>query len=105
LTGVLVGAARLGSQRHQHYSELLAYGEGLREDLHDLLRSRVGGYVVVGGLAAEQEVADASSGEVGLVSALAQSADDFGGVLFGVRHSAFSHQRSAISRATPTAVV
>jgi len=75
---------------------LLAYGEGLGEDLHYLLRSCVGGYVVVGGVAAEKEVADTSSGEEGLVAALAQSADDFGGVLFGVRHSAFSHQRSAI---------
>jgi hypothetical protein len=30
--------------------------------LHDLMRRRVGGYVVVGGLAAEEEIADASSG-------------------------------------------
>jgi hypothetical protein len=37
---------------HQHHSELLADCEGLREDLHDLARRRVGGYVVVGGPAA-----------------------------------------------------
>ena len=72
--------------RDQHDSELLAYGEGLREDLHDLARSCVGGYVVVGGLAAEQKIADASAGEVGLVAVLAQGADDFGGVLFGGGH-------------------
>jgi hypothetical protein len=30
--------------------------------LHDLLGSRVGGYVVVGGLAAEKKIADAASG-------------------------------------------
>jgi hypothetical protein len=71
---------------------LLAYGEGLRKDLHDLMRSRIGGYVVVGGLAAEKKVADASTGEVGLVSALAQDADDFRRVLFGIQHSAVSIQ-------------
>ena len=71
---------------HQYDSELLAYGEGLGEDLHDLPRSCVGRNVVVGGLAAEQQVADTSAGEVGLVPAFAQRVDDFGGVLFGVRH-------------------
>jgi len=65
---------------------LLAYGEGLGEDLHNLPWSCVGRNVVVGGLAAEQQVADTSSGEVGLVPAFAQRAHDFGGVLFGVRH-------------------
>ena len=69
----------------QHDSKLLPDGERLRKDLHDLMRSRIGGYVVVGGLAAKQQVADASPGEVGLVSALAQGADDFRRVLFGVR--------------------
>jgi hypothetical protein len=80
---------------------LLSYGERLREDLHDLSRGCVGCYVVIGGLAAEQQVADTSSGEVGLVSAFEQSADDFGGVLFGIQHSAISRQPSA--KATPTA--
>jgi hypothetical protein len=68
----------------------------LWKDLHYLARSCVGCYVVVGGLAAEKEVADTSSGEVGLVAALAQGADDFGGVLFGVRHSVSSIQPSAV---------
>ena len=71
---------------HEHDSELLADGERLREDLHDLLRSRVGRNVIVGGLAAQQQVADASAGEVGLVSAFAKGANDFGGVLFSARH-------------------
>jgi hypothetical protein len=65
---------------------LLAYGVRLRKDLHDLLGRRVGGDVEVGGLAAEKKVADTSTGEVGLVSAFAQAANDFGGVLFCVRH-------------------
>jgi hypothetical protein len=50
------------------------------------LRSCVGRNVVVGGLAAEKKIADTATGEVGSVSALAKGADDFGGVLFGVRH-------------------
>jgi hypothetical protein len=65
---------------------LLAYAECLGEDLHNLPWSCAGRNVVVSGLAAEQQVADASTGEVGLVPACAQGADDFGGVLFGVRH-------------------
>jgi hypothetical protein len=65
---------------------LLAYGVGLGEDLHDLWRRGVGGYVVVGGLAVQKDVADAASGEVRLVAALAKGADDLCGVLSGVRH-------------------
>ena len=65
---------------------MLAYGVGLGEDLHDLLRCCVCGYVVVGGLASEKKIADAASGEVGLVAVLAEGADDFCGVLLGVRH-------------------
>jgi hypothetical protein len=69
---------------------LLAYGEGLREDLHDLARSSGGGHVVVSWLAAEEKIADASAGEVGLVAALAESANDVGGVLLGVPQWAIS---------------
>jgi len=69
--------------------------------LHDLPRSCVGGNVVVGGLAAQQQIADASSGEVSLMAALAQDADYLGGVLFRGQHSAISRQPSA--KATPTA--
>jgi len=77
---------------HQHYSELLAYGEGLGEDLHDLLRSCVGRNVIVGGRAAEKKIADTATGEVGLVSAFAEGADDFRRAFFcfrqgrGLRH-------------------
>jgi hypothetical protein len=63
---------------------LFAYGVSLREDLHDLPRSCIGGNVVIGGFAAEKKIANASSGEVSLVPACAQRADDFGGELFGV---------------------
>ncbi len=52
--------------------------------------SRVGSYVVVGGFAAEKKIADASSREIGLVAMLAQSEDDFSGMLSGVRQRAFS---------------
>src|SRR5208283_5919963 len=76
----------VGWERHEHDSELLADGISLREDLHDLPWSRIGGNVVVGGLAAEEKIADASSSEVALVASLAQSANDFDGVLFWTRH-------------------
>jgi hypothetical protein len=65
---------------------LLTYREGLGEDLHDLAsewhrwlrRSRRA--------RGQDKIADATSGEVGLVALLAESANDFGGVLFGFRH-------------------
>ena len=74
--------------RNQDDSELLAYGVGLGEDLHDLWRGGVGGDVEVGGVAAEEDVADAASGEESLVAVEAEGADDFGGVLASVRHRA-----------------
>ena len=73
-------------ERHEHHPELLPDGESLREDLHDLPRSSVGRNVVVGRLAAKQQVADTSAGEVGPVSALAQRENDFRRELFSVRH-------------------
>src|ERR1019366_5246996 len=81
----------------QHDSKLLPDCERLRKDLHDLMRSRIGGHVVVGRFAAKQQVADTSPGEIGLVSALAQGADDFRRVLFGIRQEALSTQHSALS--------
>ena len=71
--------------RHEHDSELLAHCQCLGKDLHDLLRGRVRGHIVVGRLAPKEQVADATSVKVSLVSALAQRAHDFGGVLFSVR--------------------
>src|SRR5581483_9504068 len=50
------------------------------ESLH-LLRSGVGGDVVVGGVEAEQFVADAPAGPQGAVARLLQAGDDFGGEL------------------------
>ena len=76
----------VGWERHEHDSELLADGISLREGLHDLPWSRIGGNVIVGRLAAEKKIADASSSEVGLVATLAQCANDFDGVLFRARH-------------------
>ena len=72
---------RWESQRHQHHAELRAHGIGLREDAHDLGRRGVGGDIVIGGNDAEQRVAHAASGEIGLKAAVAQLANDVGGVL------------------------
>jgi len=73
-------------KRHQDYAKLRAYSESLREDFHYLLRSGIGGNVVVSGLAMQQQIAHASADEVGLVAALTQDADDGSGVLVGVGH-------------------
>ncbi len=88
----------LFSIRHQHDSKLLAHGVGLRKDLHDLLRSRVRGHIIVSRLAIQKKIADASSGQISLVAPHTQGADDFFGELFGVRQKALSIQHSAFSR-------
>ena len=68
-----------GSHRHQDDTELGSDGPGLGKNMHDLLRSGVGGDVKVGGRAPEQEIAHASADKVCLVPALPQGADDFNG--------------------------
>src|SRR6185437_8019754 len=69
-------------QRHEHYAKLGAYRVGLREDAHDFLGGGVGCDVVIGGLAAKQEIAHASADEIGLVSMFAEGADDRDGEVF-----------------------
>ena len=61
---------------NQNDAEVGADGEGLREERDDLVRRGGGGDVVVLGGVAEEEVADAAAGEVGLVARVAQGADD-----------------------------
>ena len=53
---------------NQHNSELCADGIGFGEDAHYLLRDGIGCDIVIGGFAAEQQVADASAHQVCLVS-------------------------------------
>jgi len=62
-----VGRVRLRSADEDD-AEVGSDGEGLREQRDDLVGCGRGGDVVVLGLEAEVEVADAASGEVGLVA-------------------------------------
>src|ERR1700683_1862364 len=78
---------------------MLADGVGLRKDLHDLLRSRVRGHIIVSRFAIKKKIADASSGQISLVAPHTQGADDFFGELFGVRQKALQH--SALSVQSP----
>src|SRR5882757_4687835 len=71
-------------QRHQYDAELGPYGICLRKDSHDFVRRGVGGDVVVGGFASEQEVAHAPADEVTLVATVAECADNRDGE--GLRH-------------------
>ena len=82
-------AARI-SHRHQHHSKLRAHRVGFGKDPHHLVRRRVGGDVVIGGLAAEQQVPNASADEVCLVAVLAQSASNLFGELSDLKHFACS---------------
>src|SRR5581483_1876657 len=88
--------------RHQDNTELRAHGPSLGKNAHHLVRSCVGGDVVVGGLAAKQKVAHASPNQVGLVAALAQSADDFNGGGFYRSGHAVSAPSIQHSASTPT---
>jgi hypothetical protein len=81
-------------ERHQHHSELLAHGIGLRKYLHDLLRSSLRCHIVVSRLSTEKKVADASSGQISLVAARTQSANDLFDELFGGRQKALRIQHS-----------
>ena len=55
------------SDRNQDDAKLRAHRIGLGKDPHDLVRGCVGGDVVIGRFAAKQEIADASSDQVGLM--------------------------------------
>ena len=62
-------------QGNQEHSKLRPYRIGFGEDVHDLFGMSVGGDVIIGRLAAQQQIANASAAEVRLVAALAQCAD------------------------------
>ena len=62
-------------QRHQHHSELRADGVGLGKDAHDLVGRGRGGNVVIGGLAAQQQIAHASAHPQSLVAVAAEKPD------------------------------
>jgi len=70
------GGLAFDFSRNQDHAEVGSYGEGAREEIEDNVRRGGGGYVVVFGFAAKQEVAHASTGEVGLVAFLAELAQD-----------------------------
>jgi hypothetical protein len=60
----------------QDYAEVGSDGEGLGEECDDLVRSGGGGYVVIFGRQAEQQIADASAGEERLMAGVAQRSGD-----------------------------
>ena len=61
---------------HQHHPELRPDRISLREHAHDLIRRGIGRDVVIGGFASKQQIAHATADEIGLMAALAQSAND-----------------------------
>src|SRR5215469_18192781 len=63
-------------QRYQHHPELRPDRVSVRENLHDFVRSSVGGHVVVVRLTPQQQVAYASPGKIGLVPTLMQRFHD-----------------------------
>ncbi len=75
-------------QRYQHHAKLRSHGKCLRKNFHHPLRDGVGRDIVVGGLATQQKIAHTSADEIGLVPTFSQRANDFRGVLAGVRHRA-----------------
>ncbi len=64
---------RLGNQDD---AELGADSVGLGEDAHNFVGCGAGGDVVVGRLAMKEEIADATSGEIGQMALVAQGAED-----------------------------
>jgi hypothetical protein len=63
----------------KNYSEVRSDGKGAREEVEDDVGRGRGGYVVVTGLAAEEQVADAAAGEITLMASGAQGRDDLQG--------------------------
>src|SRR5437762_9891025 len=58
--------------RNQDYAELRANRNAFREQFHYLFRLRIGCYVVVGGLAAKQQIAHTSAHKQRLVTIAAE---------------------------------
>ena len=72
--------------RHQHHAKLRADRVSLGKNAHHLVGRGISRYVIVGGLALEQEIAHTSTAQIRLKSALTQHADDVDGVLAGGGH-------------------
>ncbi len=66
---------------NEHDSKLRTDSIGFGEDAHDLLRDGIGCDIVIGGFAAEQQVAHAPANQVSLVSVSTESTDDRDGGL------------------------
>ena len=58
-----------------------AHGPGAREQAHDLLRRGIGGDVIIGRLAAQQQITHAAAYEICLISGGAQCANYLNGCL------------------------
>ena len=103
--GDLDGIAACIPHRHQHHSKLRAYCVGFREDPHHLVGRSIGGDVVVGGLAPQQQIAHTSADEVGLVAVLAQGANNLFGEFFSLKHFSCAERRSPAATGQPRAAV
>src|ERR1700733_3802609 len=87
----------------QHNSEVCAYGEGAREKIEDDIGRGRSGYVVVLGLATEEQVANAAAGQVGLVALVSKLAQDGDGCgeMGSVRLHCFFYCRAVDLFCTP----
>ena len=72
------GALRL-RKRHQHNPELRPDGVGFRKNAHDVIRSSIGRNVVVGRLALQQQIANASAHQICLMTLIAQRSNNRNG--------------------------
>ena len=97
--GDLNRVVRVVSLRNQHNSELRAHRVGFGKDPHDFVGRGVGGDVVVGGFATEQQIAYTAADQVGLVARVTQPANNPLGDFVGLRHS-FSAEPAVALRAT-----
>jgi len=93
----LLGASGVEVGSDEDYAEVRAYGEGAGEHGEDDVGGGGGGDVVVLRFAAKEEVAHASTGEVGFVAGGAQGPDDLDGG-FELGRGAHRSPRLLISR-------
>jgi hypothetical protein len=77
---------------NQYDPELRSHRKRLWEDLHNLLRRRVGSHVKISRLSLQEKVTHAPARKIGLVSVLTERPDDVGGVLMGGGHQQLAVQ-------------
>src|SRR5262249_54225828 len=70
---------------NEHDSKLLANRIGLRKQPHDVLGQRGGGYVIIGGLTTEHQIAHASPNQISRMPCLTQFTHNARGLLRFVR--------------------